>query len=53
MKVINDYIGMTGYPPSVKVIVKIVNLPENKVRRYLEDLKKKGFITWEKGALGL
>jgi SOS-response transcriptional repressor LexA len=43
-----DYINCNGYPPSFREIGKRVNLSSSStVQGFLEQLKKKGYVTWE------
>lgn len=45
-----DYIKTNGYPPSFREIGKQVNLASSStVQNHLEQLKIKGFVTWEPG----
>jgi repressor LexA len=46
LQVIHNYVERTTYPPSVREIARAVNSTDNTVRRHLEILKLKGYITY-------
>jgi SOS-response transcriptional repressor LexA len=48
LNIINDYISSFGYPPSFRDIGERAQLASSStVHRHLENLKKKGYVSWE------
>jgi SOS-response transcriptional repressor LexA len=48
LDIINEYISSFGYPPSFRDIGERAHLASSStVHRHLENLKKKGYVSWE------
>jgi SOS-response transcriptional repressor LexA len=48
LNVIVDYMNQHHYSPSMREIASMLNIPSTStVFRYMESLRKKGYITWE------
>ncbi|GLY09615.1 transcriptional regulator [Pseudobacillus badius] len=50
LEVVVEYQHEKGYPPAMRELGDILNLASaSTVKNYLDVLKRKGYVTWEKG----